>query len=120
MSLTPRWLMNDVMEADAREERLPKYVQDKLRVLRMALQEQAALAEDALRRTNPGEAQVLLDPYADHDGIGLPDRTTVRFRPPEGGYLDISIRDGWVTVHGEHSLEVRPQVSNGVRLRSTR
>lgn len=119
VSMTPRWLMNDVLEPDEREGRLPKYVQDKLRVLREALQEQAALAEDALRRTNPEDARVLLDPDAfNHDGIGLDPRSTVRFKTG-GGYIDVDLRDDWVQIRGGDSLEIRPRVSNAVDVRDT-
>lgn len=120
MSLTPHWAIDAAMKPDPREEKQPLWMQETLRTLRQALAEQRALAEDALRRTEPETAQILLDPYADHEGIGLPDRSVVRFRVPGQGYLDISIREGSVDVHAEHTLAVLPKVSNSVRLKSRR
>lgn len=119
MGMTPDWAMDAAMQEDPREARLPKYAQEALRVLRAALAEQRAMAADVLRRTNPEDARVLLDPDAfNHDGIGLDPRSTVRFKTGVG-YIDVELRDDWVQVRGGDNLEIRPKVSNAVDVRDT-
>lgn len=118
MGLMPGWVMDQALKPDPREEKLPKYARETLRVLRASLTEQRELATDALRRTDPAGSLVVLNPYDDNDGVGLGNRATVRFKTGVG-YIDVNLRDDWVNVTAGNGLEVRPVVSNSINVRDT-
>jgi hypothetical protein len=112
MSMMRDWTLDELLQADPREDKQPVWVRDRLRSLRRALREQRDLAARAVKGTDAEGSTAILEPWEDHGGIGLGKRPTVRFQAPGRGYVDITVRDDAVELHGQHDLVIRPKVSN--------
>lgn len=112
-----------LMAADPREERLPKWAQDKLRDLRRHAGEQEEVARRAVFGTDPAKSTALLNPLAGHGGIGLGENCVVRFRqgvkPGQSpAWVDVEVRFGAVWVRADRALSVEPVAANSLRVRS--
>jgi hypothetical protein len=116
--------LDELMKADEREERLPRWVRDRMESLRRAVRN-AALdvmaadqrAEEARLATRPEESEAVLNPYTDVP-IGLGKDPRVRFRPnaPDGGHIDVWIEHDVVRVMGPWQINVQPQSGNVIRV----
>lgn len=117
---TPKWLMDEALRRESREDKLPLWVQDKLNALRQALTQQATLATEAVAGTDPAGSDTVLEPFAPHGGIGLGQSPTVQFRTPGGGCIDVAVRGDEVYITGGESLAVYPRTWNSMVVRDRR
>ena len=108
-------------EPDPREERLPRWAKDKLRLLRMRLREREA---DLVQRDGAvNDAAVFVSPYAAHPYPVAQVGGVVEFRVPsdERRYFHVSLcSDGSLEVCASAGLAIRPDVSNSVSLEVVR
>ncbi|WP_367135863.1 hypothetical protein [Saccharothrix sp. HUAS TT1] len=117
----------ELIKADPREEKLPRWARNKMEGLRRAVS-LAALdvvaadqrADEARLATRPEDSDAVLDPYAEIP-IGLGTGRRVRFRPnaPDDGYIDVWVEHGEVQVMAHRRMAVLPQSSNVARIVSS-
>lgn len=114
----------NIVPVDSRVEKLPKWAQDHIAVLRMRLGE-ARNDADLARSRGPEDTDTVADPYA-QSPVYLPAGARVVFKLSEGrditahvmrgrgeAYLDVTA-SGWRG--GSDRLFVSPQASNVIRL----
>lgn len=116
---------SDLLRVRDREDKLPKWAQQYLDRLRMALAQQVELAEGARLDTDPDGSDAIIDFYHDTP-IGLGQDPRVRFKTPRdevlrywGDYIDVSLTHDkkGVVVQGGDSLSVQPVASNVVEVK---
>jgi hypothetical protein len=112
----------------SREQKLPKWAQDELRILRMRINEYKGMLEP----TDAGDTDTFYDPYWNHgdpedEGRPLPPGVTVRFKLGDHWeqYIDCKVdrpRPGdtpFLSVRAGRGLTITPSSSNHVEIRST-
>jgi len=98
------------------ESKLPKWAQEKLRLLRMRLREANEKIDRLNNLTPPEEARVIADPYASRP-FYLPAGTTISFVVDPGhrsGYVHARIRDNGLYLNSGERMIVHPEVSNAI------
>ncbi|ONI83463.1 hypothetical protein ALI22I_33720 [Saccharothrix sp. ALI-22-I] len=117
----------ELIEADSREEKLPRWARDRMERLRRAVRNAAfdvlaadQRADEARLTTRPEESDAVLNPYADVP-IGLGKGQRVRFRPnaPDGGHIDVWVEFDEVRVMAPWHLAILPQSSNVAKIVSS-
>ncbi len=113
--------MGNIIEVDEREQRLPKWAQEKLTDARRRVRDANELAQAARLATKPDETDTLIDPWG--DSIGLPKGERVRFLLADDDnlreWVDVRVKDGVLELMGGGSLVLRPQVTNVVHIKVT-
>lgn len=107
--------MTDRYAPDPREPKLPKWVQEEIRVLRMRLREADRHIEE-LRANNPDSNVQVMD--YQRGNWNLPNGAVVEFtvrETPHGRQNVIRVNvasDGRLYLNGDYSLNIHPQASN--------
>ena len=103
---------------DEREQRQPRWVQEKFHQLRVRLKETL----ERITTADPRKSQVVIDPHSDHP-IYIEGRPGVKLRFENGDEVDVQIereRNGneYVSVHAtggmNNSMLVLPQAANAI------
>jgi len=106
--------MRDMQTPDAREDKLPKWAQDELRVLRMRLRE----ATEEVQAYALGSDEVLIDPYSEH-ALPVGDRDVsfkVYDRYDDMAYIKAKRDKGGLELYGTSMLRIDLHGSNIVPL----
>lgn len=103
--------IESTLKPDDREARLPKWVRDDLRILRMRLRE----AHEQLT-AGPEDSRASADPYSDHPRP-LGTRPHVAFEVEDDAsrhYISVQLRRGEQKLHvyGTRSVVIRPESGN--------
>jgi hypothetical protein len=98
---------------DPREENLPKWVRDKILVLRIKIKDQSDALDIANRRAQDGSSGVVIADDLGHNGFPLNDRAQVTFHLP-GGKVSVMLRENGTVldINGSGSICVMPRASN--------
>ncbi|MFD8648676.1 DUF7239 family protein [Streptomyces mirabilis] len=102
-------------DVEPREDALPKWVRDKLQLMRVNLADERK--RNAELRGDVGETDTLIRYYEGRPDTLLPPRSEVSFLP-DLAYphreITCRMRDGQLLVHGERGLIVMPRMSNDI------
>lgn len=116
--IDPRGPLFDI---DPREEKLPVWAKELLKLARRRTRDAEATAEAARLDTDPGGCDLLLDRYgARSEPIGLGDRARViavvdRYSSGEPrNYIEFSAVEGGAEIRASHTLRIEPSASNAV------
>lgn len=93
--------------------KLPKFAQMEINRLRNDLTWNNKKIDEMLS-TEPSNVQISQYP----DNKNLPNNSNIRFNFKSGNYMEISIYDEQIRVHGKNAIKVLPSASNAILLDS--
>jgi hypothetical protein len=118
--------MEHIEGVDPREEKLPRWVQEKLADARRRVREAENDAKLARLQSGPADSDTILEPWGggrDTEPIKLGKGAEVRFLLPSG-YIDVQVgrdhstTEPFVRLSAERAVSIVPQSSNVVRIRN--
>ena len=94
--------------------KLPKFAQREINKLRNDLDYHKKKIDEMLS-TEPSNVQISQYP----ENKNLPNNSNIRFNFKDGNYMEISIIDEQIRVHGYNAIKILPRASNSIVLDSS-